>query len=322
MTATRYLLAMLWAGVLGTAFAQTPPVGKIGPMPLPPPPPTSADLAQPQPQPPMPAPSATAILTSPPGANANLPPGSVASPWCGSGPVGAGCCGPYGANGPIVYELYARTGPNILVGETGFSGPLKNGWTVAGGGRTLLMDKSGDAAWVLDLGIGYTYNTGDLESLLQVQVNPRLVAKQQDIDRQLGRTTTLTLDTTLPSVMRRLMRTTFNYAVGRDWWLNGPGYVGAEQGWNNRVGFDVGGRWGTAHVDLFPQTGDVDYLRRQGVTQSVYLGAHWNTEVPMGAWILFGGTRVEWGKTWTNLMPPQDGDIQDINLLLTFGIRF
>ena len=321
MTAKRYLLAVVWAGVLGASagYGQTP-AAKLGPTPLPPPPPTSSETAPTQPMSPYQPPSAMSVLTAPPGAA--LPPGSVASPWCGSSPAGANCCGPLGANGPIVYELYARTGPNILVGEAGFSGPLKNGWSVVGGGRSLFMDKSGDAAWVLDFGLGYTYNKGDLESLLQVQVNPRLVSKQQDLDRQAGRTSTITLDTTLPSVVRRLMRTTFNYSVGRDWWLNGPGYVGAEQGWNNRVGFDVGGRWGTAHVDLFPQTGNVDYLRRQGITHSVYLGTHWNTEVPMGAWILFGGVRAEWGKTWTNLIPPNDGDLQDINLLLTMGIRF
>lgn len=310
MTATRYLLAVIWAGVIGTTgFGQADPPAPGSSL-LPPPPSSTG-------------PSPTATLTAPTAmVPPSLPPGSVTSPWCGGSPAGANCCGPVGANGPVVYEIYARTGPNILVGEAGFTGPLKNGWTVAAGGRSLFLDKSGDAAWVLDFGLGYTYNKGDLETLLQAQVNPRLIGKQQSADQAAGRTSTITLDTTLPSVVRRLMRTTVNYSLGRDWWLNGPGYVGAEQGWNNRIGFDVGGRWGTAHVDLFPQTGDVDYLRRQGITHSVYLGGHWNTEVPMGAWILFGGVRAEWGKTWTNLIPPNDGDLQDVNLLLTLGVRF
>ena len=42
----------------------------------------------------------------------------------------------------------------------------------------------------------------------------------------------------------------------------------------------------------------------------------------MGAWILFGGLRGEWGHNWMNLVPPQDGNIQDVNVLLTLGVRF
>ena len=98
MTAKRYLLALAWAGVVGTVgFGQT--AKPIGPGLLPPPP-SSVGTLTPQPTPP--APDATAVLTAQPGLpTGGLPPGSVTSPWCGSSPAGAGCCGPYGANGPI-----------------------------------------------------------------------------------------------------------------------------------------------------------------------------------------------------------------------------
>ena len=327
MTAKRNLLALISCGLVGTlGFGQT--AKPIGPGLLPPPPPSSTVSGPTQPlTPPVShAPDATAVLTAQPGLPAGgLPPGSVTSPWCGGSPAGAGCCGPYGANGPISYELYFRTGPSILVGEAQFAGTLHNvGWNVAVGGRSLFLDKSGDAAWVLDFGLGYTYHSGDRETVINALPTPRFVGVQTDSDRAQNpsATPTTNIDTPIPAVLQRVMLTTFNYAVGRDWWLNGPAAVGAEQGWNSRVGFDVGGRWGTAHSEFIPLTTNVQYFRRQGITHSLFLGTHWTAEVPMGAWILFGGARAEWGKTWTNLIPPNDGDMQNVNLLLSAGIRF
>lgn len=326
MTAKRYLLALAWAGIVGTVgLGQAP--RPSGPGLFPPPPPPAGPTGSATPAPPMPGPDATAVLTAQPGLPAGvLPPGSVQSPWCGGSPAGAGCCGPYGANGPVSYELYFRTGPSILVGEATFGSTLRNiGWNTAVGGRSLFFDKAGDAAWVIDLGLGYTYHSGDRETILNVVPTPRFVGAQTDADRaRAGQnaTPTTNINTPIPFTVQRVMNTTFNYGVGRDWWLNGPGYVGAEQCWNSRVGLDVGGRWGTAHVELLPQSTDIQFMRKQGITHGVYLGTHWDAEVPMGAWILFGGVRAEWGKTWTNLLPPNDGDMQDVNLLLTVGVRF
>jgi hypothetical protein len=97
-----------------------------------------------------------------------------------------------------------------------------------------------------------------------------------------------------------------------------------ENGWNLRVGGDVGGRWGTAHVDLLPQ--DVaafgNYQRRQGVYHGFFLAPHINAEVPMGSWILFGGFRAEWSYDWMNLVPPLRGNLSSVNLLFTIGARF
>ena len=42
----------------------------------------------------------------------------------------------------------------------------------------------------------------------------------------------------------------------------------------------------------------------------------------MGTWVWFGGVRAEYGYDWTNLVPPMDGDIHNLNLMLTTGIRF
>jgi hypothetical protein len=314
MAAQRIRLGVVLAGVLvggPAAFGQS---GSGQAAPLPPPPPTSLGAGTPYLAPPSSTGTGgpTATLTAAPGPAAPLPPGSVPSPWCGASPAGAGCCGPVGANGPVTYELYARTGPDLVIGGGHvFAGALHTGWNVTGGGRSLFFNTPGDAAWYLDLGLGFTYNRGTDRVINVFSPAPR------DQQGQLQGP-----DEIHPFRVRDLFRTTFNYAVGRFWWLNGPGYVGAESDWNSRVGLDVGGRWGTNHVNLVPVADPSNYLRRGGVSQGVFLGASWDWEKPMGGWVLFGGVRAEWGYTWMNLVPPQDGDLQDVHLLMTVGWRF
>jgi hypothetical protein len=317
MAAKRLLLGLVLTGLCGpTAFAQTePPPPAPGGSFVPPPPDGGALFVNP---PPLNAqPAATAVLTAPPTLPRNavpLAPGSVASPWCGAVPAGAGCCGPVGRHGPISYELYTRVGGDLVIGGSpAFSGALKGGVVVGGGGRSLFMNQAGDAAWVLDLGLSYTYTVGDQSRVMDIYA-------PQPKNPQTGRL--LGPDQLQPFRVNALYRTTFNYAVGRDWWLNGPGFVGAETSWNSRVGLDVGGMWGTSHVNLIPAGDPTNSLRKHGVTQGVFVGAHWNAEVPMGAWILFGGFRAQWGYMWTNLIPPQDGNLQDLYLLGTVGVRF
>lgn len=320
MAATRLLLGLVLTGLLGrAAFAQV----ELPPPPPPPPPggsfapPAATDSLFVSPPPLGAKPAATAVLTAPPTLPNNmvpLAPGTVASPWCGGVPAGAGCCGPVGRHGPIGYELYTRVGGDLVIGGSpAFSGALKNGVVVGGGGRSLFMNQAGDAAWVIDLGLSYTYTVGDESRVMDIYA-PQ--PKNPTTGQLLGP------DQLQPFRVSRLYRTTFNYAVGRDWWLNGPGFVGAETSWNSRVGLDVGGMWGTSHVNLIPAGDPFNSLRKHGVTEGVFVGAHWNAEVPMGAWILFGGFRVQWGYMWTNLIPPQDGNLQDLYLLGTVGVRF
>ncbi len=318
MAAKRILLGVFWAVVVGVpAFAQAPPVATDPASKMPDPPSLSSPgSGLPYMPSPMGHPGSTAVLTAPPGspvAVGALPPGSVATPWCGGAPVGA-CCGPMGANGPVTYELYVRTGPNLIVGGSpNFSSALKTGWVVAGGGRTLLYDSTGDAAWALDLGVGYNYTRGDSNRVIDV-FSPR------ETDPNTG--LLAGPDQIHPFRVRSLHRSTFNYALGRDWFLNGPGFLGAEHTSNTRIGFDVGGRWGYSHVDLVPVENPRGYLRRSGTTHGFYLGTNYTWEQPMGAWILVIGGRAEWDITFSNLVAPQNGNLQDVNLLLTFGVRF
>ena len=87
-------------------------------------------------------------------------------------------------------------------------------------------------------------------------------------------------------------------------------------------GADVGGRWGTSHIDLLRSDNNDFYFRRQGINRGVSFGMHVGWEAPMGGWILFGGARAEYSYDYMNIAPPRKSDVQDVNVLLTAGIRF
>jgi len=228
----------------------------------------------------------------------------------------AGCCGPTGRHGWIGEEVYLDTGPTIPFGNGQFVHRLELGWMVGGGGRTLFFNQTHDAAWTADLGVSYEYNRGNQWSAINLDVRQpnttdpttNAILKQPDILTNV--------------IVRDIDRTTFNFAFGRDWWLWGQGATGTENNWNLRTGAELGGRWGTAHVDLVPTADATGYFRRQNAITGVFVELHSNLEVPLGSVILFAGVKVQWGYDFTNLAPPVPGDISSINVLLTAGFRF
>jgi hypothetical protein len=232
-----------------------------------------------------------------------IPVGSYPSPYYVDGP---GCCGPLGKNGRVTYELYTYSGVNIPFGD-GLPDRLNAGWTFGGGIRTLFFNPTHDAAWTLDYGLSYTHNWG------QGSRDPAfLFVRQGNVERG-----------TLTGI-RELHRTSFNFNLGRDVWLLGSATTGTCEGTNCRVGGWVGGRYGTSHVDLNPldETPQNGYARRQNVFHSFVVGAHATAETPMGGWILFGGMRMEYGYDWMNVVPPIQGNLNNLNIQVTAGIRY
>jgi hypothetical protein len=246
-----------------------------------------------------------------------LPPGSYPSPFFTDGP---GCCGPLGRNGRVGYDIYIDTGPSFIIGHALNSGPfdsrLEAGWMVNGGGRSLFFNQSHTAAWAVDLGMSYQYNRGD-----QIAPYP-LNIRQPALNQGTGAPPLPQPDKLTLSYIRDIDRTNFNFGVGRDWWLGGPGATGLMNGWTCRFGAEVGGRWGTAHVDLVPFSDPFGYARRQNVTHGVFAQVHAYAEVPLGTTIFFAGAKLQWGYDWTNLVPPTGGDIMNLNVLLSAGLRF
>jgi hypothetical protein len=248
-----------------------------------------------------------------PPAPAVLPPGAYPSPYFTDGP---GCCGPLGRHGRVGYEIYTYTGPTWAIGEGEFTRRLQTGWMVGGGGRSLFFDTSHTTAWVADVGVSYQYNRGEEDDPIRTDV------RQPPLRNQFTGEITVRPDVLTQVRVRALHRTNFNFGFGHDWWYRGAGSVGLEDAPNLRAGLLVGGRWGTAHVDLEPVDQPGGYARRQQVTHGVFLAAHTTCEIPMGTWILFAGLRAEWGYDWTNIVPPMNGNMHSLNLLLTSGIRF
>jgi hypothetical protein len=255
-----------------------------------------------------PAPTATSVLTEPVNPS-RYPAGTVTSPWCGAD----GCCGPTGGNGLLTYELYSRTGPSLPVQGGGFIGRLNTGWVVEAGVRTLFFNTEADAAWVVDVGLSYTYNRGRQQrNVLQVYA-----PQPRDFSGNLTGPDRLEV-----FGIRGLHRTNFNIAIGRDWFAYGPATVGSANRVNWRYGGDIGFRWGTSHVDLVPQANERNYLRRTGITDSIFFGGHVDREVNFGNWIFFNGLRMEYDYTWTNVIPDHNGDIVSLNFLMYAGVRF
>jgi hypothetical protein len=264
----------------------------------------------------VPSTSASELLTNPQAMSLAKPDGTVVSPWCGEN----GCMGPIGKNGPVTYELYAVNGVSMPVGGSELSSVLKTGYMTGGYARALWYNPGRTSALTFDLGLTYQYNRGQGDKSIDVNT-PRRAPNTQDI---LGNPIqgALLPEITASYQLRALSRTNFNFAVGRDWWFGGPATVGSGTSNNYCFGTDFGGHWGVGHVDLVPRLDPTNYLRRDGVTHGVSIGLHCDHERPMGNWILFQGLRAEWRYTITNLVPPQGGDIHDVNLLYVIGVRF
>jgi hypothetical protein len=203
------------------------------------------------------------------------------------------CCGPIGCNGPIGMELYMRTGPALPLGGGIFGHTLKTGWMVDGGGRSLFFNREMDAAWTIDLGVSNIHNQG----------------QHADITVPIP-----TATTTTPATIRNLNRTTVNGAVGREWYLAGS----ADSCDQWRVGLDVGGRFGNATLEYH------EFRHKVDVIGGTVLALHTDVETKCGGCCTFlFGFRIEWDYTWMDVFPAHlDADVQDINFLVTAGVRF
>ena len=206
--------------------------------------------------------------------------------------------------------------PNFVFGP-GLPNYLNTGWSVGGGARTLFFDPTHTAAWTIDLGLSYTHNwgTGSHSPVTLLLRNP-------PTQNQTTGVITVNPDISALSAINGIHRESFNYNFRHNWWLWGAGNTGGETGTNVRVGGWVGGRYGSSHVDIIPLNQPGGYSRRQNVFEGFVVGAHVTCEMPMGAWILFGGLRAEYGYDWTNLVPPIQGNLNNANVQVSLGIRF
>jgi hypothetical protein len=287
--------------------AKLPPVPKVPPIPPSPPIPPAPTPAEPKPAP---AESKPPTAEAPPPAPGLVPPpvgphvpNGLAAPWLGVHPgypgpnpaVPGDCCGPIGSHGPIGQEIYLRAGPSFPLGNDLLTRNLEQGWVVQGGGRSQFFNPAGDAAWVVDLHVMYTYNRGT----------------NQDVFTFNGE----------PVTVRGLHRASLGLGVGQDYFLARPGFILNQWDANFRLGWDVGGRWGTGHVDMDQFLFVDEYRRNHDVFAQAFGGVMGSMELPCGAWTGLMGFRVESAYTFADFLP-RDSSFCELNVMFMMGVRY
>lgn len=215
----------------------------------------------------------------------------------------ANCCSPFGGDGPINTELYIDTGPSIPVGGGILHHIMETGWDIRAGGRSLFFNPAVDAAWTVDLNLSYIFN--------HARPNPKVPLVGNFPSSTPGQPAGpgVTRDVTL----RDLNRTFVNGALGREWYLNAPANAA---GWKWRAGFDMGGGIGSGLLNF------VDIRHKTDTIYDVVLGFHTDLEIPWGCCTFTYGFRAEWDYTWMDVIQKNNAQLQDVNLLLTLGVRF
>jgi hypothetical protein len=234
------------------------------------------------------------------------------------------CCSPFGGSGPINTELYVHTGPSIPVAGGFLHKVLETGWDIQGGGRSMFFNPAVDAAWTADLSLMSIFNHAlpNEKFLVTADINmaPAGLPSGPNVQVQ--------------GHVKDLNRTFVTAALGREWYLNAPANAA---GWKWRAGMDIGGRIGTGRAEfvLEPNQGFIapDNAGLKHKTDTIYgleIALHSDVEIPWGCCTFTYGFRVEWDYTWMDILNPKNArlvhqlnsQLQDVNLLLTAGVRF
>jgi hypothetical protein len=215
------------------------------------------------------------------------------------------CCGPVGGDGPIKYELFLRSGPDLPVQGGFLKATTAVGWMVEGGGRSLFFNPDHDRAWTVELSLSHSYNNGS---------HPNMGTFIIEDEGTPAAHTAILVHT------GALQRTQGNIGLGREWWLIGTSSSCGPNWW---VGADAGYRYGTARLDMHEEINPgIMYVRLNGVVAGPYIGVHSDLSWCCGCCQYLVGLRAEWDYSFMNLLPNQNNDIQDVNFLLNLGVRY
>ncbi len=198
------------------------------------------------------------------------------------------CCGPIGTSMPILTEFYLRVGPSFPIGSQFLGEKLDTGWMIAVGARAMFYNQPQTAAWAVDLHIAnLNHHAKDLDVFLLPNTGTVVTPREYN-------------------------RTFVGLGLGRERYLWGAAH---SEGSTWRVGWDGGGRWGSASAKLRGSKHVTD------VIGGVYAGIHTDLEIPWGCCIFIAGIRGEWEYTWSDILQ-RTSDAQDANLLFNFGVRY
>lgn len=218
------------------------------------------------------------------------------------------CNCPMGGNTPYYSEYYVRTGVSVPYGNSVYNEVLDPGLAIQGGMRLMLFNEPHNRSWFLDLGLGNIWNHAQRPD---VRVPLSII-----VPSPAGTPTRVNLGQgNLPGVtIRTLNRTYVNMGLGHMWYLWEPA---DSPNYKVRFGLDGGGRYGAAR-------GQFNEIRKRTDTfQSAYFGMMSDFEFGLGGCCTFNaGVRAEYSYTWLNILQGNDADVQEINVLLSLGLRY
>jgi hypothetical protein len=196
--------------------------------------------------------------------------------------------------------VFLRVGPSIPVGGNFLGRELQVGWSIEAGVRGLFFNPQMTGAWVLEGHVVNSNNSGGAEgdpAMLNIFVkNAAGVATLTDV----------------AATVRNYNRTMVGFGGGYEWYLWAPANA---TGHHWRVGVDAGGRYGSSSMTFN------EIRHRTDVIAGMYAAAHTDFEIPCGRCFLSWGLRCEWAYTWGDILQRQS-DVQEINALATFGVRY
>ncbi len=218
------------------------------------------------------------------------------------------CFCPVGDNGPIKTELYLDNGMSFPFGRTVFGRILETGWDIQGGARTLFFNPSLDRAWFIDTGIGNIHNAAGSRTFDNPIPLTRIVPDVNGTPMRVNFGQGAIPGVTIHSVNR----TYVNLGLGRYWYLS-P--VDCDS-WHWRIGLDSGFRYGSENLRFN------ELPHRSHVMYGAYVAGRSDLEIPCGCCTWIAGLRLEYAYTWSTSLQEISGDLREINLLFTLGVRY
>ncbi|NBO92058.1 MAG: hypothetical protein EBV06_07050, partial [Planctomycetia bacterium] len=241
----------------------------------------------------------TANLDAPLASGAvTAPPDSISS-WLAY-PRSPICCGPVGKHGPIFSEIYTRAGVSVPLGVSRFTNDMNAGFTFTVGSRALLFNSATTNAWVFDFGITNTWWSITNAPSFDL-INVTLPAGSQGLPPTQG-------DQTVTPIFMHAI--TLDLSVGKEHYLWGSAACDGTS--KCRIGYDLGGRYGTSRLDL------VALRHRKDAVGGFFTAAHLDMECPYGSCMFYTGARIEYGYLFNDILQRfNDTDLQTINVVFS-----
>lgn len=215
------------------------------------------------------------------------------------------CLGPTGKSRPICMEIFVRSGVALPVGGNDVGSQMRTGWSIMGGSRALFFTPDYTRAWTIEAHVINTW-----QGAAATQSYP-ITTFQPDAQGQAKRVN-YGFNGVPGVTIRSFNRTMVGLGGGREWYLWQPANAPGNH-W--RIGIDAGGRYGSASINLN------EIRHRADVVGAVFASAHTDYEITCGRCVYQAGFRAGYAYTWSDILQ-RVSDVQDVNLMLTLGLRY